>query len=188
MKNTLKTLLVACLSVALLAGCGGSGNKDESGSDSSVPSIVAPEDVLIEHTILQTDQQEEFTEYQVVYFGHDTNTLKGLQVQVNFDKDAGFTEESLDAINVDDIYSNFSTMSFASKQIFDDGDTIALVLLFEDLDDPANLRTLHENGIIQLQNPDTSDPVSAKSYVDVMTAAGASEVEAFDAENIHYLI
>lgn len=185
MKYYLRALLSICLCVLLLAGCGAPGGSkgDEGSSSSQVGSV---QDAVTEHTVLLTDQDEEYTEYQVVYSGADTKTLKMLQVQVDFRKDAGYTQEFVDAIGLDEIYPNISTMDFASKNVYDDGDCVALVLLFEDLDDPANLKTLHDNGIIQLADPSSGNPVSGESYIEVMTASGAQEVSEAEAPSIHY--
>ena len=185
MKNYLRALLSICLCALLLTGCGAAGSKEDGGSSSS--QLGSVQDAVTEHTVLLTDQDDEYTEYQVVYYGADTKTLTKLQVQVDLRKDAGYTEESVSEFAIDDIYANFSTMDFASKNVYDDGDTVALVLVFDDLDDPANLKTLHDNGIIQLADPDAGIPVSAESYVEVMTAAGAKGVSATEAPSIHYV-
>ena len=112
-------------------------------------------------------------EYQVVFFGNDTNTLKGLMTELQLPVSEGYTLDGAKSIDMDEIYPGISTLDFATVEYYDDGDVISVVICFYDLDETEHLRKMTENGILTVE--DYSVPVDAQSYIDFMKSVGYAE-------------
>ena len=101
-------------------------------------------------------------------------------VEVQFDKAYGYTEEYLNEADLDETYPNFSTVSFASRQVIDDGDYYTLVVTFDELDNMDNIDRLEESGIIQTDDSPDATFMDADSYMDLLRSQGYPEVEITD--------
>ena len=173
-------ILILCMLTALLAGCGTTSSSGTSSNDK--PEIEVPNfaDAIIQHTVFKADEGESYREYQIVYYTGETHKLTKLVVEVQFDKDYGYTEEYLNEADLDETYPNFSTFSFASRQVIDDGDYYTLVVTFDELDNMDNIDRLEESGIIQTDDSPDSTFMDADSYMDLLRGQGYPEVEITD--------
>lgn len=184
--------LVAAFALAMmLVGCGGSGSQSSSVSASTSATSTSAastsassstsgnsalsaqfQDIMTQHQVYCIDDQDTYTEYQVIYYGANTHTLKAITDITQFDKVEGLTMDYLETFDVDTVYPNFSTFNFASKEIYDDGDYYTFLLRFDDLDVQGNLQALHDNGILELVDRNTTT-VDADSLMSVMEKDGA---------------
>ena len=156
----------------------------DSSASGSAAAVKVPEvkDILVKHVAYLTDHSDDYDEYQVVYYGKDTHTLKALSDEVHFKKSAGYTVDVLKKHDINKTYPNFTSMDFATSNITDDGDYISFVCRFDKLDQAENLRVMHENKIIQLLRP--GQLVNADSYINWLEKKGATEVPATDYDKI----
>ena len=171
---------------AASASSSGNTTPEETGqeADSSAAAVKVPEvkDILVKHVAYLTDHSDDYDEYQVVYYGKDTHTLKALSDEVHFKKSAGYTVDVLKKHDINKTYPNFTSMDFATSNITDDGDYISFVCRFDKLDQAENLRVMHENKIIQLLRP--GQLVNADSYINWLEKKGATEVPDTDYDKI----
>lgn len=133
-----------------------------------------PTDLIIRNNKLYCIYEDTgIAEYQVVFFGNDTNILKGIMTELQLPVSEGYTLEGAKSIDMDEIYPGISTLDFASTEYHDDGDVICIDICFYDLDETEHLRQISENGILTVD--DYSIPVDAQSYIDFMKSIGYTE-------------
>lgn len=182
MKKNISLILVLCMALALLAGCGSSNSSnssdpsDKSNENEDASFELDTTDLLTEHTVFLMDDGGDYREYHIIYYGNDTHGLKKMSIQIQFDKAGGITEEHLNEYDVEEAYPGFNSFSFANKQVVDDGDFYTLILNFEDLDNMDNVDAMEANGIITTEDNDAATMVDADSYMDSLRSIGGVEV------------
>lgn len=97
-------------------------------------------DLITEHRVFLTDDQEDFSEITVIFFGHDTHKLRQINVEILFDKSKGYSVGDLKAISPEAIIDNFDKMPFASWSVEETPYAISYLLSFSRLDNPENLK------------------------------------------------
>ncbi|MDO4850385.1 MAG: hypothetical protein Q4A93_00760 [Actinomycetota bacterium] len=183
MLRRLNAVLVAAVCAMTLIGCVGSGGQGSSTQISPLPTIEPPKDVLIEHAVFLSDETDTYSEYVVVYYGSDTHTLKEVSDEIHFLKSAGYTRDQIESLDIDQVFNGFSKLSFASKTVTDDDDHYSLVCRFEDLDEKANLLSMHNGGILELDSTDV-DTVDADSVIKHLSSEGYKELQLSEYANV----
>ena len=183
MLRRLNAVLVAAVCAMTLIGCVGSGGQGSSTQISPLPTIEPPKDMLIERTVFLSDETDAYSEYVVVYYGSDTHTLKEVSDEIHFLKSAGYTRSQLESLDIDQVFSGFSSLSFASRTVTDDGDYYSLVCRFKDLDKKENFVAIHNNGILTLDSTDV-DTVDADSVIKHLSSEGYKELQLSEYANV----
>jgi len=189
-------ILALCLTAAACTGC----------SRSTAKEVPAAETAAAEETTVQTteaaaasgaeagaeeeaenyprvrcrvyriDASDGYDEYQILYYAPATNYLMELTDELHLYKSVGYTMDALEQADVDKAYPGFSTFSFTESELLEDEEKVCWILRFRRLDDPDNLRTLHENGVLTVTDPDSGAPISAESYFELLETNGAELV------------
>ncbi|MBE6020061.1 MAG: hypothetical protein E7230_07045 [Clostridiales bacterium] len=182
-KRFIAFILIGILALAF-AGCGSSGS-ESTDNDSSLPEVTSPEDALIVHDVYHTASGEDWDEYSIVFYGNDTETLKGLTIQTKFDKNAGYTVEYLESLDLDEVYPGFSKMSFANSYVIDNGDTIDVIVRFMELDNLDNINAVCDSGVLIREDPNSDSLISARSLMDNFEEEGMEYVPLTDYEGLN---
>ncbi|MBQ9045097.1 MAG: hypothetical protein IJ112_04035 [Oscillospiraceae bacterium] len=176
-------LPMALALAVLLAGCGllRPAEPAEPTGETTVS------DAITKHDVYLTDAGDLFQEYQVVYYGADSDQLRALMIETHYDHDA-YKLETLQGIDMNAAYPDFDTLSFASCEITDDGDFYTVAVIFRELDNNEHLHQLDANGILRVDFTSDSEGVSAESYREALVNGGAQLLTAADAAyaTLHY--
>ena len=133
MKKLLAGAFAALMVAFVLSGCSASADK---------------------YTVIQTDYTS-YIEYDIVYYRHDStykdNVITGYIDESHFPKSEGWTADDVLA-SIEQVYPGFNSMSFTTSRVTDEGDYYCCICMFDDLDKLANIRTLHENGVLFKQS------------------------------------
>ena len=183
MLKKLCAIMIAAMCAVALIGCGGSGSRGSNAKTSPMPTFEPPKDMLIERTVFLSDETDAYSEYVVVYYGSDTHTLKEVSDEIHFLKSAGYTRDQLESLDIDQVFSGFSSLSFASRTVTDDGDHYSLVCRFKDLDKKENFVAIHNNGILTLDSTDV-DTVDADSVIKHLSSEGYKELQLSEYANV----
>lgn len=138
-------------------------------------------DLLIKHEVYHTASEEDFDEYTIVYFGSSSGKLVALNTVTKFKKEYGYTKESLETINVDEVFPEFSSLEFADYKVVDRENFVDFIVRFNDLDDMEHVRRLADLEYLILDNED-ADYVTAESYMQDLESNGAEKVDSIDYE------
>lgn len=182
-KRIIALILIGILALAF-AGCGSSGSESAE-NNVDLPEIPEVKDVLIKHEVFHTASGEGWDEYTIVYYGNDTEVLKGITSQTKFDKNAGYTVDALESTDLDEVYPGFSKMSFADSHVSDNGDTIDVIVRFMKLDDLDNLNMVCDSGVLTRDDPDSKKLISAKILMQHLEEAGMEKIPLSDYDELN---
>ena len=150
-------------------------------SDSSTETTAqtpAPDSHLIGHRVFQTDESTEHPEYIVIFYDTGSKKLVQLADETIFYKSAGYTSESVESVDVSQVYPGAENMDFMSKEVTEETDYIRLGVYFNNLEKNENLKALHNAGIIVLDdNFGENDYVNAESLCQSMLNNGKTELD-----------
>ena len=141
-------------------------------------------DLLTKHEVYRIDSQDDFDEYQIIYYGATSGKLMALHDVIKFKKGSGYTVENLEALDVDEILPGFSSLEFADHVVVDRGNFVDFIIRFNDLEDMDNMRQMDDKGFVELENRDV-DYVTAESYMKVIEESGAEKVDPGDYANLN---
>jgi hypothetical protein len=95
-----------------------------------------------------------------------------------FYKSAGYTLESIQGIDVSQVYPGVENFDFMTKEVTDEGDYIRYVLAFNNLEKNENLKALDGAGIIVLDDGFTENNyVNAETLCQSMIDSGRQELK-----------
>lgn len=112
----------------------------------------ATDSLLIEHRVFQTVQNAESPEYILVFYESGSRKLVQINDETLFYKSAGYTLESVQSVDVSQIYPGAENFDFMTKEVTDEGDYIKYVLAFNNLENYNNLKSLDQTGLIVLDD------------------------------------
>lgn len=155
---------------------------DSSTSDSSTSETAiatpATDSLLIEHRVFKTDDTAEHPEYIVIFYESGSKKLVQLNDETLFYKSAGYTLESIQGIDVSQVYPGVENFDFMTKEVTDEGDYIRYVLAFNNLEKNENLKALDGAGIIVLDDGFTENNyVNAETLCQSMIDSGRQELK-----------
>ena len=152
-----------------------SANSDvTSDSSTSETAIATPatDSLLIEHRVFKTDDTAEHPEYIVIFYESGSKKL----VQLN--DETLYTLESIQGIDVSQVYPGVENFDFMTKEVTDEGDYIRYVLAFNNLEKNENLKALDGAGIIVLDDGFTENNyVNAETLCQSMIDSGRQELK-----------
>lgn len=158
-----------------------SANSDvTSDSSTSETAIATPatDSLLIEHRVFKTDDTAEHPEYIVIFYESGSKKLVQLNDETLFYKSAGYTLESIQGIDVSQVYPGVENFDFMTKEVTDEGDYIRYVLAFNNLEKNENLKALDGAGIIVLDDGFTENNyVNAETLCQSMIDSGRQELK-----------
>ena len=137
------------------------------------PTVTDP--LTLQYNLLYVDEGS-LREYQVVFYGGVTGVLKAIHDELHLYKSAGYTEEIVKSLDMNDIYPGFSDLSYTKTSYTDQGNYFCFVAEFNELNDPDHLDELYDCGLKILNQKGTGMAVDAASYKDILVANGAKEV------------
>ncbi len=116
----------------------------------SLASVVekASVDLMIRHETVEKDQGDGFTVYQTIFYGMDTNTLEGWNVEFVGRKANGYTLESFKAAGFE---SSFP--SFTEAEYYETSDAVSAVFKMRELKNTDRLKSLAEYELIEPYGP-----------------------------------
>ena len=149
-----------------------SANSDVTSDSSTSDSL------LIEHRVFKTDDTAEHPEYIVIFYESGSKKLVQLNDETLFYKSAGYTLESIQDIDVSQVYPGVENFDFMTKEVTDEGDYIRYVLAFNNLEKNENLKALDGAGIIVLDDGFTENNyVNAETLCQSMIDSGRQELK-----------
>lgn len=156
--------------------------------ESTVDAIEADGDnAQLEYVTFNTGSGEGFNEYMTFFYGIDTRLLTGIIVQTNYDKAAGYTEETVANIDLESLYPGFHSMPNANAGIEETDTTYNFIVSFRDLDLAENLQAMHQAGLITLEDPENQVALTVDSLFDGLTNEGFEPLdeESYESLNIN---
>ena len=150
---------------------------DNEALESAFTDVPESEDSEISQTVLVSTDNDQLTEYQVVYYGTSSDVLKAVHVEDHFYKSAGYTEESISKIDIDDLYPGITELPYVKTVCKDEGDYICFIIEYNELDHAEHLDKLYDCNCKLEARKGTGQILSAKSYVDLLHNQGAKDID-----------
>lgn len=119
------------------------------------------------------DASETFEEYQI-FFSEGTGIIRLIDVCC-FYKDV-YTMDYLESMDMDSFYPGISELSFAEVDLVEAGDFYVMGVMFNNLDNPDNVKAMNERGIITMLGDDPKE-INAESYAMLMKNNGKIELD-----------
>ena len=132
MKKIFKAAMAAALTLGM-AACGSSAAE------------------TTEKAVFQIADDAQYEEFIVVYYTSERKALTGMDDEVHFYKEAGYTIDSFSQDSVKQVYPDFDTYTFASFDLNEDDNNVNFIVHFKDLDKRENAEKAAEAGLIELQ-------------------------------------
>ena len=85
----------------------------------------------------------------MIYSDQD-DTLTGIIDEVRFAKSEGYEEDIYDYVDLETAFPGISECSFVDLVKDEDDEYYYFITVFRDLDDPANARSMHDIGYLQM--------------------------------------
>ena len=190
-------LVVIAIAAAVMFVMGGIGQKSQSGTSTSGSATTSTStttsttgntekpnymtDVQTTMRAFLVDSGDTYDEYIIVRSGTDTGSLTSISDITHFYMSAGYTMEDIESFDVESIYPNFNSFSFATKTITEketlSGDGYyEVVLEFNNLKRKDNLLALDAAGILTIENKNV-DNISGDSVCDLIIQQGGQEID-----------
>ena len=147
-------------------------NKALNAAMTDIPSLT---DLITAHYVLQDNDMDEYKSYQVIYYGNDTNVLKAIHVEEHYFKSAGFTEDLIKSLDLNDTYPGITDLDFVKVSYSDQGDCYCTITEYNQLDDPDHLDQLYDCGCKIEAMKGTGKVLAADAYKELLIDAGAVE-------------
>ena len=177
-------VLALCLCAVILKDYAAS--KPEKDKKETVPdNLPQVKDVLIQHEAYHTASSDYYDEYWIVFYGNDTKIVKAITLQVKFDKESGYDRETVEGIDADEAYPGISSIPTMDSWVEENEDSFDYILRIQKLDEPENLKKLHDTGFITLSEPDSGKAMDAIQFMNLMEEKGAEKVSIGDYEKLH---
>ncbi|MBE5996290.1 MAG: hypothetical protein E7240_02910 [Lachnospiraceae bacterium] len=162
--------------------------EEASEESSDISSAFAVQDVLTQHEVYHTAHDDVYDEYTTIFYGSDSKKLKAMFLETRFWKSSGITMENLESLDLDTVYENFSSLSFADAFIDEDEESYSYVVRFRDLDDPDNCLAMHNSHLLTLDTTSGFSYVDAQTIMDDLANRGYEVVPLteYDSLNLHF--
>ena len=132
---------------------------------------------------LSASLQTGVEEYLMIYSDQD-DTLTGIIDEVRFAKSEGYEEDIYDYVDLETAFPGISECSFVDLVKDEDDEYYYFITVFRDLDDPANARSMHDIGYLQMDHPDAGLRVAASSLVASYESVNAEVMDPAEYEGL----
>lgn len=149
--------------------------EDSKALNAAMTDIPSLTDLITAHYVLQDNDMDEYKSYQVIYYGNDTNVLKAIHVEEHYFKSAGFTEDLIKSLDLNDTYPGITDLDFVKVSYSDQGDCYCTITEYNQLDDPDHLDQLYDCGCKIEAMKGTGKVLAADAYKELLIDAGAVE-------------
>ena len=153
------------------------GEADNEALESAFTDAPKSEDSEISQTVLVSTDNDQLTEYQVVYYGTSSDVLKAVHVEDHFYKSAGYNEETISKIDINDLYPGITELPYVKTVCKDEGDYVCFIIEYNELDNAEHLDKLYDCNCKLEARKGTGQILSAKSYVELLHNQGAKEID-----------
>ena len=132
-------------------------------------------DTEIKQSVLLSTENDQYAEYQVVYYGASDDVLKAVHVEDHFFKSAGYTEEVMEKIDINQLYPGISDLPFVKTTYSDEGDYYSFVIEYNELDNAEHLDQLYDCNCKLEATKGTGQLLSGESYITLLRSQGAKD-------------
>ena len=150
---------------------------DNEALESAFTNVPENQDSEISQTVLVSKDDDQLTEYQVVYYGTSSDILKAVHVEDHFYKSAGYTEETISNIDINNLYPGITELPYVKTVCKDEGDYICFIIEYNELDNAEHLDKLYDCNCKLEARRGTGQILSAKSYIELLQNQGAKEID-----------
>ncbi len=131
----------------------------------------------IQDFIMISRDGDDVKEYQHVFYAAGVqNILKAIHVETHFYKSAGYTEDQISQIDIEQLYPGIKALPFVETSYSDEGDYYTFIIKYNELDDPDHLDQLYDCGCKLEARRGTGMILGSDSYKELLLAQGAVEV------------
>ena len=150
---------------------------DSEALESAFTDAPKTEDKDITQSVLVSTDNDQVTEYQVVYYGANNDILKAIHVEDHFYKSAGYTEETISKIDINQLYPGITELPFVKTVCKDEGDYICFIIEYNELDNAEHLDQLYDCNCKLEAKRGTGQLLSGDSYLKLLRSQGAKDID-----------